>query len=188
MLVLVATVVGAKAYTARDNTVAYWALNSTVAAGERVASGDLVATRVRLSGRVADRYLPVSDEFPAALHDLMWARDGAAGTLVERSAVIPAADEVAMELPLNVAAGSFPIDIGKGDRVDVWVGPAPGQPSEGEAVRVLHAVRVESAGADDHALGSSLSRTIMVGVNDEDLTSDAMSSISARRVTLVRIP
>jgi hypothetical protein len=187
MLILVATVAGAKAYTARDNTVAYWALDSTVAAGDRVTPGDLVATRVRLSARTADRYLLVSDEFPAALHDLVWARAGAAGALVERSSMIPAADQTAMELPLNVATGSFPIDIGTGDRVDVWVGPAPGQPNEGDAMRVLHAVRVESTGDAGNTIGSSLSRTILVGVDDTDLTGDAMSSISAQHVTLVRV-
>lgn len=187
MLVLLATVVGAKLYAARDNTVAYWSLNAAVTSGDRVDSGDLVATRVHLSERAARQYFRVDEEFPAALDTLVWSWDHAAGALVERSAVVDAAAETAVELPLSVATGAFPTDLRSGDRVDVWVGPAPGQAGDEDARRVLRAVRVVSTDAEDDVVGGAASRTIMVSVDEDELTPAAMSAVSAHHVTLVRV-
>lgn len=188
MLILVATVTGAKVYTAQDDTTTYWSLGAAVTVGDQVTPDDLVPVRAHLSSAVASSYLAAENALPARLADLVWTRDVAAGALLERSALAVATTRDSVGLPLNVANGSFPAGIGRGDRVDVWVGPAPGQPEAEGAARVLAAVRVESAGGGDVAASGAASRTIMVSVAEADLTPDAMSAVSARHVTLVRLP
>ena len=188
MLVLLSTVVGAKVFAARDDTVAYWSVRSAVAAGDEVKRDDLITTRVRLGSAVGDNYVRVDEEFPAGIDELSWARDVSSGALLDVSALVVDGEQSAGELPLNVASGSFPLDLRRGDTVDVWVGPGPGQPTEGKSVLVLKAARVLSTGGDSTAVGGSLARTILVGVDEVELADKTVSAISAGHVTLVRVP
>jgi len=188
MLVLLSTVVGAKVFAARDDTVAYWSVRSSVKAGDVVDRDDLVSTRVRLGSHTRDAYLQVNDEFPARIADLVWARDVNAGSLVEDSALVVEGTQPAGELPLNVASGAYPLDLRSGENVDVWVGPGPGEPTEDKSALVLHAARVLSTGGESSAVGGSLARTILVGVADGELLDRTLSAISAGHVTLVRVP
>lgn len=188
MLVLLSTVVGTRVFAARDDTVAYWSVRSTVVAGDAVARDDLVSTRVRLGSASRDGYLRVDEELPAAIGELTWARDVIAGALVEHSALVVDGEQPAGELPLNVASGSYPLDLRSGETVDVWVGPGPGEPTEDKSELVLHAARVVSTGGDATAIGGSLARTILVGVTEGQLAGTTLSAISAGHVTLVRVP
>lgn len=188
MLVLLSTVVGAKLFAAQDDTVAYWSVRASVAAGDEVQRGDLVSTRVRLGSSTRESYLQVIDQFPARIDDLVWARDLSAGSLLDDSALVVDGEQAAGELPLNVASGSYPTDLRSGENVDVWVGPGPGEPSEDKSARVLHSARVLSAGGDSAGVGGSLARTILVGVGDGALADNTLSAISAGHVTLVRVP
>ena len=188
MLVLLSTIVGAKAFAARDDTVAYWALSSSVTAGDPVDRTDLVQTKVRLPSGAGVHYLKVSDEFPDQLGELVWAHDTDGGALLERAALARAAERSAAEVPLNVSQGSFPVDLRNGDKVDVWVGPGQGQSKDDGAERVLKAVRVLSAGGGSKQLGGSLARTILVGAGPDALSDQTVSAISSGHVTLVRVP
>ncbi|MBC7594139.1 MAG: hypothetical protein H7288_09405 [Kineosporiaceae bacterium] len=188
MLVLLSTVVGAKVFAARDDTVAYWSVRTSVAAGDEVKREDLMTTRVRLGSVASDYYVRTDDEFPAGISELSWARDISAGALLDKSALVVDDEQSAGELPLNVANGSFPLDLRSGDTVDVWVGPGPGQPTEGKSVLVLQAARVLSTGGGSTAIGGSLARTILVGVDEGELAGTTLSAISAGHVTLVRVP
>lgn len=188
MLVLLSTVVGAKLFAAHDDTVAYWSVRNSVAAGDAVELDDLVSTRVRLASSTGDSYVRVDDELPAAIGDLSWARDVSSGSLLENSAIVVDSEQTAGELPLNVASGSYPLDLRSGETVDVWVGPGPGEPAEDRSVLVLRAARVLSTGGDSTAIGGSLARTILVGVADGQLADKTVSAISAGHVTLVRVP
>lgn len=188
LLVLAAMVIGAKAFAAQDNTQAFWTVRSNVAAGDRIDQNDLVQTRIHVPADLADHYFAVDDEFPADLDALVWVRKVERGALVERAAVVPADERTTAELPLNVADGAFPADLRRGDRVDVWVGPGQGQPAEKESVRVLHAVRVLSAGAEDDVIGGSTGRTVLVASGSQELQGTVVSQISSGHVTLVRVP
>lgn len=188
MLVLLSTVVGAKVFAARDDTVAYWSVRSAVAAGDEVKREDLMSTRVRLGSAVGDNYVRVDEEFPAGIEELSWTRDVSGGALLDVSALVVDGEQSAGELPLNVASGSYPLDLRSGDTVDVWVGPGPGQPTEGKSVLVLKAARVLSTGGDSTAIGGSMARTILVGVDEGELADKTVSAISAGHVTLVRVP
>ncbi|MDQ3158015.1 MAG: hypothetical protein M3Q98_15080 [Actinomycetota bacterium] len=188
MLVLLSTVVGAKLFAAQDDTVAYWSVRTSVAAGDAVERGDLVSTRVRLGAPTRGSYVQVKDEFPARISDLVWARDVSAGSLLEGSVLVVDGEQAAGELPLNVASGAYPLDLRSGESVDVWVGPGPGEPAEDKSTLVLRAARVLSTGGGSTAVGGSLARTILVGVADGALADKTLSAISAGHVTLVRVP
>lgn len=188
LLVLAATVIGAKVFAAQDNTQAFWTVRSSVAAGDRIDQSDLVETRIHVPTELAEHYFAVDDEFPADLDLLVWGRQVERGALVERAAVVPAAERTTAEVPLSVADGAFPADLRRGDRVDVWVGPGQGQPAENQSARVLHAVRVLSAGAEDDVIGGSAGRTILVASGSQELQATVVSRISSGHVTLVRVP
>ena len=147
----------------------------------------LETMRVRLPSDAEHGYLRTDEEFVAPLDDLVWAHDVAAGSLVPLSAVVPKASTTRSQLPLSVAAGFLPADLARGDIVDVWVGPGPGDEGAAKAVRVLDRVRVVEAGDDAAALGGSLAQTVLVDTGDAELSGSVVSTVAAGHVTLVRV-
>jgi hypothetical protein len=190
LLVLGATVLGARLAVAADDRVEYWAVASSPAAGDEVSPDDLRPAKVVLPADAARRYLRTDETLDARLDDLVWAHGQTSGSLVSRDALVPAAATRHAQLPLGVAPGSAPADLSRGDRVDVWVGPAPGSGdvSTTEAVRVLQGVRVLRSGGDAIAAGGSAGRTVLVDVEASRLGSDVVSRVAAGHVTLVRVP
>ncbi len=187
LLVLGSTILGARAVAAADDTVEYWALNRTVAPGDPVSADDLVAVNVRLSSKVSDNYMRIDDEFAAPLSSLQWAHGAAAATLVEKSSLAATDGVGRSELPLSVAAGASPADLARGDLVDVWVGPGPGDESGDDAVRVLEAVRIIETGRESASIGGSLAQTIVVDVADTALEGSVVGTVASGHVTLVRV-
>jgi len=177
---------GARVVAAHDDTVEYWALNATVQQGDSVKRNVLVPTRIRLSSSVADSYLRTNEELPAALDQLRWARSGGPGTLVERTAMVQKGATGLNQLPLSVAAGAAPSDLERGDLVDVWVGPGPGDELSGKTERVLEAVRIVQAGDDSGSLGGALAQTVLVEVPKLGLSAATVGTVAAGHVTLVR--
>lgn len=186
-LVTSSVLVGSLAFAERDNTVEYWSLRSDVKAGEPVNRSSLEPMSIRLGSEAEDRYLRVNEELPARLGDLVWTHDASRGELVTHSALSSAATAGA-ELPLNVAAGSFPVDLQSGDLVDVWVGPESGEMVEPGAERVMAGVTVLSTGDASGSVGGSVASTILVGVGQDELGSEVIAAVSAGHVTLVRVP
>src|SRR5215207_3485272 len=161
-------------------------LGARVAAADAVSGDPLRATRVRLSSGTAGNYLRTDEEFAAPLDELVWAHGVAAGSLVDRRALVRRSDTTRSQLPLRVADGAAPGDLARGDLVDVWVGPGPGDEPGTKAVRVLESVRVVQPG-DDSELGGSPSRTVLVDVDDSELRASVVSTVGAGHVTLVRV-
>jgi hypothetical protein len=123
---------------------------------------------------------------PAQLDELEWARNGGGGALVTRSSLSRRDAQEVTELPLTVMAGAAPGDLRRGDRVDVWVGPGPGDDPGQEAELVLGGVRVVSSGAAG-AIEGAPSRTVLVGVPDDKLSGAVVSTVAAGHVTLARV-
>jgi hypothetical protein len=186
LLVVGATVLGARVAAANDDTTEYWTVSASVAPGDAVSGDSLRATRVRLSSGTAGNYLRTDEEFAAPLDELAWAHGVAAGSLVDRRALVRRSDSTRSQLPLSVADGAAPGDLARGDLVDVWVGPGPGDEPGTKAVRVLESVRVVQPG-DDSELGGSPSRTVLVDVDDSELRASVVSTVGAGHVTLVRV-
>lgn len=187
LLVLGATVLGARLAAAGDDTVEYWTVSSAVAPGDPVTRDSLKPTRVRLSAATQDNYLRADEEFAAPLDRLVWAHGVPAGSLIGKDALEPLAGTNRSQLPLNVAEGAAPADLSRGDLVDVWVGPGPGDEPGGKAARVLEAVRVIESGGEAAARTGSLARTVLVDVEDSRLGGSVVSTVAAGHVTLVRV-
>ncbi|MET0821170.1 MAG: hypothetical protein ABWY58_09405 [Aeromicrobium sp.] len=187
LLVLVATVLGGRLAAAGDDRVEYWSVSSAATPGDAVSPDDLRPAKVRLPSGSADSYLRTDDEFDAPLDDLVWAHPLTPGALVGRDSLVARSSASRGQLPLNVAAGAAPSDLAKGDVVDVWVGPGPGDEPGGQAVRVLEGVRVLSTGDEGTTAGGSLSQTVLVDVDESQLGTDVVSTVATGHVTLVRI-
>lgn len=187
MLVLGATVLGARLAAGGDDTVQYWAVRGEVVAGDRVEASDLEATRARLPAGAGSHHLRADAEFDARLEQMVWARSVAPGSLVVRDALVDADQHLYGELPLNVAAGSAPDDLARGDQVDVWVGPGPGEQGASKTAKLLASVRIVQAGSSDDLSGSGLSRTVVVDVDQRKLDDAVVGSVASGHVTLVRV-
>ena len=187
MLVLVATVLGARLAAAGDDRVEYWSVRSAATPGDPVSRDDLRPAKVRLPSGSADSYLRIDDELAAPLDELVWAHPVSSGSLVGKDALVPRSASTHGQLPLSVSAGAAPSDLAKGDVVDVWVGPGPGDEPGGQAVRVLEKVRVLGSGDEGAAAGGSLAQTVLVDVDEAQLGTDVVSTVASGHVTLVRI-
>lgn len=188
LLVLAATMLGARALAAADDTVAYWSLAHDVRAGDPVVQDDLVAVSVQLAGATADQHLAVDDEFPADVDDLQWSADGTAGALVALDDLMPRDTAASRQLPVMVAESAMPADLGHGDHVEVWVGAGPGDQDVKAATQVLADVVVLRAATADGALDGGGSRSVLLQVPADLLTGDVVSAVASGHVTLVRVP
>ena len=186
LLVLVSTVLGAAAVAAGRNSTGYWAVRSDVRAGDPVQRTDLVRAEAHVPEDAARHLMPTDEVLPARLDDLVWARDVGDGALVSRAALADRQSGGVTELPLTVTAGAAPADLKRGDRVDVWVGPGPGDDTGQKSILVLHDVRVVSSGGSATVRGA-LSRTVLVDVSDAELSGSVVSTVAAGHVTMVRL-
>ena len=186
LLVLVSTVLGAAAVAAAGSSTGYWAVRSEVRAGDPVKRSDLVRAEAHLPDDAARHLITADEALPARLDDLVWARDVGDGALVSRAALAHRHSADVTELPLTVVSGAAPSDLRRGDRVDVWVGPGPGDDATQKSVRVLQDVRVVSSGGSV-AGQDGLSRTVLVDVSQAELSGSVVSTVAAGHVTMVRI-
>ena len=187
LLVLGATVLGARLAAAGDDTVEYWSLRAEARPGDAVSEDDLEPVRAHLSSGAAEAYVRTDEEFAAPLADLVWAHDVAQGSLVGKDALVTRSSQARSQLPLSVADGAAPADLARGDLVDVWVGPGPGDEPGGKAVRVLESVRVLQSGGEAAASRGSLAQTVLVDVDRALLGRGVISTVASGHVTLVRV-
>lgn len=187
LLVIGATVLGARALAAADNTTEYWSLSHSVRAGEVVTERDLVATDAKLTGESGDRYLLVADQLPDALAELQWSRDRSAGDLVNRDDLVPKSTVVVRHLPVQVADTAMPAGLRRGDLVDVWVGSGPGDEVVEPAERLLVGVRIVTAGDGAGALDGGGVQSVVLEVPERVLSGDIVSAVASGHVTLVAV-
>jgi len=116
LLLIVASVAGVVAIVgAADSTVLVYAAREPLAPGDRIDSGDLVGTSVRLDG--AERLYLVPDDLPD--DGLVVTKAVAEGELVPASAVGAAAGERQTSIVLSVN-GDLAASVDAGSTVDVW--------------------------------------------------------------------
>lgn len=118
-IVAICVVVGARLLASADDTVEVWAVAADEPAGATLASGDLVAHRVRFAD-AADLagYFRVGDELPDHASLI---RGVGAGELLPRGAVGASGDAGLLQLPLAVDPAAVPAGTGPGSTVDVYV-------------------------------------------------------------------
>lgn len=186
LLVLVSAVLGAAAVAAGSNSTGYWAVRSDVRAGDPVERTDLVAADARVPAGAARHLMRTDDPLPGRLKELVWSRDVGEGALVSRTAMANRRAGGVAELPLTVTSGAAPADLARGDRVDVWVGPGPGDDPGAKSVRVLGGVRVVSSGGSAVVRGAP-TRTVLVDVSDAEVNGPVVSTVAVGHVTMVRV-
>lgn len=116
LLVLLAVVVGAAAFSAADDRVGMWAAKDTLAPGQEVGEGDFVRVDVQLGDASSD-YLGAGERLPnGAIVD----RELRKGELVPRSAVIDPTKKRVREVPVRVDP-IYLSNLTVGSRVTVYV-------------------------------------------------------------------
>ena len=88
MLVLVATVLGARLAAAGDDRVEYWSVSSAATPGDAVSPDDLRPAKVRLPSGSAGSYIRTDEEFDVPLDELVWANPLRPGSLVGRDSLV----------------------------------------------------------------------------------------------------
>jgi hypothetical protein len=186
VVVALCVLIGARLLASADDTVAVWSLRHDVASGASIGRADLTVARVRLTGSVADLYVPASAA-PAAGTTVTHALT--AGELLPRSALSDGAVDALVEVPLSVAPDDVPASVGRGATVDVWVTPkVAGGDGRTRAHLALPGVVVLAVPAAGESLAPQTTRQVIVGVAEEDadLLSDALGELSDGRVVLTR--
>lgn len=191
-LVAVSALLGATLLGGADATVGVWSADGPLARGQRVAEADLVRREVRFSDQAdADRYVS-ADSRPAPGTVLL--RDIGPGELLPRSALGRDSRAPAVEVPLSVAAEAVPATVRTGSVVDVWVTADPEaaavRPSQPESILVFSRVTVLAVSRSSGALGPSVTRQVIVGVEpaQEDTLPAALARLATGSVVLVRRP
>lgn len=116
LLVLLAVVVGAAAFSAADDRVGMWAAKETLTPGQEVDADDFVRVDVQL-GDAASDYLAAGERLPnGAVAD----RELRAGELVPRTAVIDPTKKRVREVPVRVDP-IYLSNLTVGSRVTVFV-------------------------------------------------------------------
>lgn len=137
LLVLLAVVIGAAAFSAADDRVGMWAAKDTLTPGQKVGEGDLVRVDVQLGDASSD-YLTAGERLPnGAVVD----RGLRAGELVPRSAVIDPTDKRVREVPVRVDP-IYLSNLTVGSRVTVYV-PEPGAQGADDATATDEPVEYE---------------------------------------------
>lgn len=171
IVLLVAAVGGAWAWTATTSTEDYWVLARDVVEGAPVVASDLKITSATVAGSVnlvpADRAIP---------EGAIWATSQARSTFLTGSAWTTTPEKV-IEVPIKIEPGDSPIDLAAGDRVDVWVVAE----SEIGSRLVLQDVPVRSVGQSPAAAHS----TVLVALAQTPEPS-IMHRLVTGRATIVR--
>jgi hypothetical protein len=171
-IVAVSVVAGARLLGAADESVAVWAVESDMGAGDAVTADDLVSERVRfVEDADLGAYFVVDEELPS---DLQLKRGVGAGELLPRAAVGPAADGDTIQLPVAVDTSLVPPSVGAGSVVDVYLTGTSGEDTRGSgdgrdrSEAVLTGVTVIDAPPLDESFAVSGRRQLVLGVSGQD--------------------
>jgi hypothetical protein len=187
VLVAASVVLGARVVASADDTVPVWSLRSDVSAGSALTADDVAVARVHFDqSDDAERYFDGDEPLP---DDLVADHDLVSGELLPRSALVDPESEAVNELPLPVAEGFYPADLGPGDRVEVWVTPeetADERLPTGD--KVLDRVAVLEIDAASSSVGSGASAVVLVALEADDASAldELVAAVSRGSVYLAR--
>jgi SAF domain len=180
LLVLLSVVLGARVLAAADDTVAVWSMTTDLAAGSTLQPDDLKAVQVRL-GEVSAAYLGTSGRSPVG-----WivTRPVTDGELLPLDAVAaPGSGPQLRSVTVPVERFHAPGDLGRGQRVDVYV-----TPEDGTTRQVLTSALVADVVADGGRLGPSGASTgVVLSVAPEQVAA-LVQAAQDGAIDLVRVP
>lgn len=186
-LVLVSVAVGAKVVGDAERGELVWAASRDLPAGTTLRVDDLQATSVRLAGSTG-AYVDAGTAPPSGY---VLVRDVTVGELVPAAAVAPAEQETPRRLvSVPVDVHHFPVGLGRGHRVDVYVTTAQGAgavtSTEPDLVLADAAV-AEVAGASSGFGPSGGSVGIVLEVAAADAAA-VVAAVGTGTIQLVRLP
>ncbi|MGO1167118.1 MAG: hypothetical protein ACTMHL_10930 [Janibacter sp.] len=166
LLVLLAIIIGAAAFSAADDRVGMWAAKHTLTPGQEVDDSDFVRVDVQLGDASSD-YLRAGERLPnGAIAD----RQLRAGELVPRSAVIDPTTKRVREVPVRVDP-VYLSNLTVGSRVTVYVPEASAGDEDGagdervqyeQLVKRATVARLPQSSGGVMASGSGSSAVIVV--------------------------
>lgn len=189
-LVLLATVLGAKAVASFDDRVPMYQATQAIKPGDRLGAGNLKRVEVLL-GDVGSAYRSASAPLP---DDAYAVRTVPAGELLPNEAIGKAADLTVQPLTVRVDA----VQVGGldgGSLVDVYVNAATDRVGSAATAaptgpkRLLESVTVASVTKDASRFGSSSSTSAVQILVPRANVSDLIAAIDAEsKITLVPVP
>ena len=179
LLVLVSVVLGARVLAAADDTVAVWSVTTDLGVGTTVQTDDLDAVQVRL-GEVSASYLGATRPSPVG-----WVvtRPLTAGELLPLDAIAPAGSGPQLRsVTVPVERFHAPGDLGRGQRVDVYV-----TPEDGATRQVLTSALVADVVEEGGRLGPSGASVGVVLAVPPDQVAAVVQAAQDGAIDLVRV-
>lgn len=183
LLVVVATVLGARAVAGAGDRVPVWVAADNLLAGDAVGSGSFVRADVRLAEGLAS-YLGADAPPPVGSFLL---RDVRAGELVPTSAV-GAADAVGVQRVTVRADAMATTGLVRGSRVDVFVTPRASTTAERSApatTKVLSSAGVAAVLTTSGGFGAGSLTSVQIYVPSEKVQALVEAVDGEARLTLV---
>lgn len=183
-LVLGSVLAGARVFASADRYTPVLVARHALVPGEHLVGSDLRVGRLRLAGGAA-AYLAASSDPDG----YVVTRYVGAGEVVPVGALSSSASVVAStrSLTVTVGLGHLPLDLSRGDQVDVYVTPKPAAgATPGPPTLVLSAASVDQvSGGDDVGADAEIPVVLDVG---QDQVAPVLRAVNGGVVDLVRVP
>lgn len=178
LLVLISVLVGARIVSAADQSVSVWAAATDLSAGTTLRAEDVQVLPVRLFD-ASTAYLRSTADLTGRILD----RPVRAGELLPASALQEQSDRVSVALP--VSATAVPLDLHRGQLVDVYATGESGGGGPAETRLVLAAAPVQAVdGAGQGALSaSSGTRQVVVSIASDE-AGELLAAIAGRELAI----
>jgi len=178
LLVLVSVLVGARVVSAADQSVSVWAAARDLSSGTTLRAEDIQAVPVRLFEAGA-AYLQSSADLSGQILD----RPVRAGELLPASSLREPSDRVSVALP--VPSTAVPLDLRRGQLVDVYATGESAGGGPGQTLLVLAAAPVQAVdGGNQGALSASSGmRQVVVSVPSDE-AGQLLAAIAGRELAL----
>jgi hypothetical protein len=183
LLVMTAVVVGARILAAADRYSTVYVARHALVPGEQLRAADVAVGRVRFDGE-AGQYV-AAGALPAGY---LVTRYVAAGDLVPRAALTANAAAISASrlVTVPVASGHLPVDLGRGDEVDVYLTTKAAGGGTDAPSLVLPAAVVDSVEASG-GLSADESSAVVLVVPAARVPA-MVRAVEAGDLDLVRIP
>jgi hypothetical protein len=183
LLLMSAVVVGARVFAAADRYSTVYLARHALVPGEQLRAGDVTVGRVRFDGQ-AGEYVR-SGAVPTGY---LVTRPIAAGELIPRSALSASAMAVALSrlVTVPVATGHLPVDLARGDEVDVYVTTKASAGGVNPPSLVLPAAVVDTVEAGG-GLSADDASTVVLVVPIRRVAA-VVNAVESGDLDLVRVP
>jgi hypothetical protein len=185
LLVLVAVVAGARVFATADDMTSVYVAAHDLVPGQHVAPGDLAVGRVHLDGQ-GGSYVAAAAAGPPVGYVVT--RFVGANEFVPAAALSAQAAADSRFVTVPVQPGHLPGELGRGDRVDVYLTP---KAAAGAVVRpprlVLSAVPVEAREGGARTFSGDASLAVVLAVPQPDVAA-LVQAVESGTIDLVVVP